>query len=72
MFGLLVFGLLPVLLAPAATPQHPNVLVIIGDDHAPYVYGAYGNALVTSIFLGCCGITDSGRTSTDAPQVYSN
>jgi choline-sulfatase len=43
----------PALLAPAAsvaasvaaTPQSPNVLVIIGDDHAPYVYGAYGYPL---------------------------
>ncbi|MBI3737155.1 sulfatase-like hydrolase/transferase, partial [Candidatus Sumerlaeota bacterium] len=30
---------------PAADPQRPpNILFIIGDDHAPYVFGAYGNA----------------------------
>ncbi len=23
--------------------EHPNVLVLIGDDHVPYVFGAYGN-----------------------------
>lgn len=30
----------------AAAPNHPNVLWICADDHAPYVIGAYGNAKV--------------------------
>ena len=30
----------------SAEARHPNVLWICGDDHAPYVMGAYGNRQV--------------------------
>src|SRR5262245_26552524 len=40
---LLILGLLSI---GMQTQQHrPNVLFIMGDDHAPYVIGAYGNKL---------------------------
>lgn len=31
---------------PAFAADRPNVLIICGDDHAPYVMGAYGNTRV--------------------------
>ncbi len=42
----LVAALLGTAVPAGLAAERPNVLVIIGDDHAPYVFGAYGNKQV--------------------------
>jgi choline-sulfatase len=42
----LAIGTLTAPAAGAEEPRRPNVLWIVADDFAPYVYGAYGNKVV--------------------------
>lgn len=39
---ILILGF-PAALAPVVAADRPNILVLIADDHAAHVYGAYGN-----------------------------
>src|SRR5579885_3325059 len=42
----LVIILFPAISAGAEEPRRPNILWIVADDLAAYVYGAYGNKMV--------------------------
>lgn len=50
--------------AAATRPEKPNVLFLIGDDHAAHAYGAYGNPLVKTPNLD--GLAESGVIFTNA------
>lgn len=61
--GLLIL-LDPEIGAAATRPEKPNVLFLIGDDHAAHAYGAYGNPLVKTPNLD--GLAESGVLFTNA------
>ena len=48
---LLLFALVVTGSVAAKEPRRPNILWILGDDHAPYVCGCYGNKLVRTPIL---------------------